>query len=79
MLDQRFNPTTKGVIKKDTSKAELKEKKEEMEAIRKVGYRVSDNRDMREYMKVLSLKDTRIWMRVQTRGIKGVKVNCKAS
>ena len=40
---------------------------------------MSDNKDLREYMKVLSLADARVWMRVRARGVKGVKMNCKSS
>ena len=79
MLDRRFSQTTKGAIKGAAGKAGLKEKKEAMEASRKVGDRVSDNQDLQEYMKVLSLQDARVWMRVRARGAKGVKVNCKSS
>ena len=36
---------------------------------------MSDNKDLREYMKVVSLTDARVWMRVRARGVKGVKMN----
>ena len=79
LQDPRFNETTKGAIKEAAREADLKEKKVEVEASRKVGDRMSDNKDLREYMKVLSLADARVWMRVRARGVKGVKMNCKSS
>ena len=68
--DPRFNLTTRGSIKDASCKADLKEKKEEVEASRKVGDRMSANKDLREYMKVLSLTDARVWMRVRAMGVK---------
>ena len=58
--DPRFNQTTKGAIKEAAREADLKEKKKEVEASRKVGDRMSDNKDLREYLKVLSLADARV-------------------
>ena len=37
------------------------------------------NPSLREYMKVLSLTNARVWMRVRVRGVKVVKMNCKSS
>ena len=53
--------------------------KEEVEASRKVGDRVTDNPRDREYLTYMTLPDSRIWMRVRARSIKGVKVNKKRS
>jgi len=51
--------------------------KEEVEASRKVGDRAEDNPRDREYLKYMTLPDSRIWMRVRAKSIKGVKVNNK--
>ena len=53
--------------------------KEEVEASRKVGDRATDNPRDREYLTYMTLPDSRIWMRVRARSIKGVKVNNKRS
>ena len=53
--------------------------KEEVEASRKVGDRAEDNPRDREYLKYMTLPDSRIWMRVRAKSIKGVKVNNKKS
>ena len=79
LQDPRFHETTKGSIKEATRVADIKDRREEMENSKKVGDRMSDNTDHREYMKVLSLAEARVWMRVRARGIKGVKINCKSS
>ena len=62
-----------------TGAADIKERRDEMVNSKKVGDRLSDNSDHREYWKVLSLAEARVWMRVRARGIKGVKMNCKSS
>ena len=72
LQDPRFHETTKGTIKEAARVADLNEKKVEIEISRKVGDRMSDNNDLREYMKVLSLADARVWMRVRAREVKGV-------
>ena len=53
--------------------------KEEVEANRKVGDRAEDNPRDRGYLKYMTLPDSRIWMRVRARSIKGVRVNNKRS
>ena len=40
---------------------------------------MSDDKESFEYLKVMPLKDSRIWMRYRARSIKGVKDNCRAS
>ena len=70
LQDPRFYETTKGTIKEAARVADLNEKKVKIETTRKVGDRMSDNNDLREYMEVLSLADARVWMRVRARGVK---------
>ena len=79
LMDQRFHQDTKVNVKKATSLACRNECKREMENSRKVRDRLSDDRETSEYLKVLPLREARIWMRYRARAIKGVKDNCRAS
>jgi hypothetical protein len=53
--------------------------KEEVEASRKVGDRATADPYHRKYLTYMTLPNSRIWMRVRARSIKGVKVNNKRS
>ena len=79
LLDQRFHQDPKATINKAISLACRGERKRDMEDSRKVRDRLSEDRETFEYMKVLPLKESRIWMRYRARAIKGVKDNSRAS
>ena len=79
LLDQRFHQDPKATINKAISLACRRERKRDMEDSRKVRDRMSDDRETFEYLKVMPLKESRIWMRYRARAIKGVKDNCRAS
>jgi hypothetical protein len=53
--------------------------KDEVEASRKVGDRATADEYHRKYLTYMTLPNSRIWMRVRARSIKGVKVNNKRS
>ena len=53
--------------------------KVEVEASRKVGDRATEDPEDRTYLSYMTLPNSRIWMRVRARSIKGVKVNNKRS
>ena len=53
--------------------------KEEVEASRKVGDRATADPYHRKYLTYMTLPNSRMWMRVRARSIKGVKVNNKRS
>jgi hypothetical protein len=71
------------VSKGDNTNAILKhssaETKEEVEASRKVGDRATADPYHRKYLTYMTLPNSRMWMRVRARSIKGVKVNNKRS
>ena len=77
--DVRYTQVSKGDIKKailDHSKATTRE---EVEASRKVGDRATEDPQHKTYLSYMTLPNSRIWMRVRARSIKGVKVNNKRS
>ena len=53
--------------------------KEEVEASRKVGDRATAYPYHRKYLTYMTLQNSRMWMRVRARSIKGVKVNNRRS
>ena len=62
----------------DTDKVEEligKTKREETKASTKVSDRVSDDPKDNTYMTYMTLNDSRLWMRVRARMMKGVKMN----
>ena len=78
-LMDKFATTSKGDIGKAIKQHSERTTKEEVEASRKVGDRATENPSDREYLTCMTLPDSRIWMRVRARSIKGVKVNTKRS
>ena len=78
-LRDNFATTSKGDIRKAISEHSSKITKEEVEASRKVGDRATEDPDDRTYLSYMTLPNSRIWMRVRARSIKGVKVNNKRS
>ena len=50
-----------------------------MMASRKVGDRTSDNPKDRTYLKYMTLANSRVWMRVRARLVKGVKMKHRRS
>ena len=78
-LRDKFATTSKGDIGRAIKKHSERTTKEEVEASRKVGDRATENPSDREYLTYMTLPDSRIWMRVRARSIKGVKVNTKRS
>ena len=76
------------VVHNQVSKVEIKNAilehsrattKDEVEASRKVGDRATEDEKHRNYLTYMTLPNSRIWMRVRARSIKGVKVNNKRS
>ena len=78
-LRDMFATTSKGDIDRAIKKHSERTTREEVEASRKVGDRATENPSDREYLTYMTLPDSRIWMRVRARSIKGVKVNTKRS
>ena len=74
-LRDEYATTCRGDINRAIKKHSERMIKEEVEASRKVGDRATDNPRDREYLTYMTLPDSRIWMRVRARSIKGVKVN----
>ena len=78
--DLRFNQVSKGDIKRTISRySRATTKEEEEEASRKVGDRANGDPQHNTYLSYMTLPNSRIWMRVRARSIKGVKVNNKRS
>ena len=77
--DVRYNQVSKGDIKKAIIEHSRATTKEEVEASRKVGDRATADPEHRAYLSYMTLPNSRIWMRVRARSIKGVKVNNKRS
>ena len=78
-LRDKYATTCRADINRAIWKHSERTIKEEVEASRKVGDRAEDNPRDRGYLKYMTLPDSRIWMRVRARSIKGVKVNNKRS
>ena len=60
----------------EKSRSECKQK---MLDGKKVRDRVNDETEERSYLEYMTLQDSRIWMRIRARSIKGVKINNKGS
>ena len=78
-LRDSFKTTSKGDIRRAVSTHSSELTKEEVQASRKVGDRATEDPEDRRYLNYMILPDSRIWMRVRARSIKGVKVNNKRS
>ena len=63
---------SKGDIKRAINKYSRAVMKEEVEASRKVGDRATDDPLHNSYLSYMTLPNSRIWMRVRARSIKGV-------
>ena len=77
--DVRYNKVSKGDIKRAVIKHSRDIIKGEVEASRKVGDRADGDQNHNTYLSYMTLPNSRIWMRVRARSIKGVKVNNKRS
>ena len=77
--DVRFNQVSKRDIKRAVIRYSRAITKEEVEASRKVGDRTEGDQHHNTYLSYMTLPNSRIWMRVRARSIKGVKVNNKRS
>ena len=75
----RFNHVSKWEIKRAVLKHSNDSTKKEVEDSRKVGYRAEGDQNHNTYLSYMSLPNSRIWMRVRARSIKGVMVNNKRS
>ena len=78
-LRDKYDTVTRGNIERAIMEQGEITTKTEVEASRKVGDRTSNDPRDREYLTHMILPDSRIWMRVRARSIKGVKVNNKRS
>ena len=78
-LRDKFDTITRGNIERAIREQGEISTRAEVEASRKVGDRASNDPKDREYLNHMTLPDSRIWMRVRARSIKGVKVNNKNS
>ena len=78
-LRDSFETTSMEDIKRAVRVHSSKVTKEEVEASRKVGDRAMEDPEDRKYLNYMILPNSRIWMRVRARSIKGVKVNNKRS
>ena len=70
---------TKGEIKRAIKSHSLKMRREEVLASTNVGDRASDDPKDNTYLTYMTLPNSRIWMRVRARMMKGVKMNHKSS
>ena len=68
-----------GEIKQAIANVSKQELTEEIKASAKVGDRWSEDTMDNTYLKYMSLPNSRIWMRLRARSIRGVKVNNKRS
>ena len=75
--DLRYNQVSKEDIKKAIIEHSSAITKEEVKASRKVRDRATVDLKHRAYLSYMTLPNSRIWMRVRARSIKGVKVNNK--
>ena len=74
-----YHQVSKGDIKNAILEHSSARTKEEVEASRKVGDRATADPYHRNYLTYMTLPNSRMWMRVRARSIKGVKVNNKRS
>ena len=79
LQDPRATTLQKGAIKNAIAKQSIRERRSAMEESRKVGNRLSDNPVDNNYLRFMSLYNSRLWIRYRARFIKGVKLNCKNS
>ena len=77
--DLRYYQVRKGDIKSAVAKHSRATRKTKVEESRKVGDRATGDQQQNNYLSYMSLPNSRIWMRVRARSIKGVKVNNKRS
>ena len=75
----RFCEVTKGEINRAIRTLSWNSRRAEMAGSTKVGDMVSDNPKDNSYMTYMTLNDSRLWMRVRARMMKGVKMNHKSS
>ena len=78
-LRDNYANTSRGEIRKAIKDHSMRTTKAEVEASRKVGDRATEDPEDRTYLSYMTLPNSRIWMRVRARSIKGVKVNNKRS
>ena len=78
LRDVRFCDVSKGEIKRAIKSHSQKTRREEIFASTKVGDRVSDDPKDNTYITYMTLPNSRLWMRVRARMIKGVKMNHKS-
>ena len=76
--DMRFCEVTKGEINRAIRTLSWNSRRAEMAGSTKVGDRVSDDPKDNSYMTYMTLNDSRLWMRVRARMMKGVKMNHKS-
>ena len=75
----RFCEVTKSEINRAIRTYSTNTRREETKASTKVSDRVSDDPKDNTYMTYMTLNDSRLWMRVRARMMKGVKMNHKSS
>ena len=74
-----YHQVSKGDIRNAIQEHSDEKIKAEVEASRKVGDRATADPYHRKYLTYMTLPNSRTWMRVRARSIKGVKVNNKRS
>ena len=74
----RFCDMSKGEIKRAIKSHSQKTRCEEMMACTKVGDRISDDPKDNTYLTYMTLPNSRLWMRVRARMMKGIKMNHKS-
>ena len=74
----RFCEVTKGEINRAIRMHNTNSKREQIKARTKVGDRVSDDPKDNKYMTYMTLNNSRLWMRVRAKMMKGVKMNYKS-
>ena len=77
--DIRYNKVNKNDIIKAIEKHSRASVKSEVEASKKVGDRANGEPEHNSYLSYMTLPNSRIWIRVRARSVKGVKVNNKRS
>ena len=78
-LRDNYANTSRGEIRKAIKDHSMRTTKAEVEASRKVEDRATEDPEDRNYLSYMTLPNSRIWMRMRARSIKGVKVNNKRS
>ena len=74
-----LNRVSKEEIKRAIEVKDKEEKRNDMDASKKVGDRLTDNQNDNSYLEWMPLHLSRIWIRYRTRMCKGVKYNNKRS